>query len=58
MICDGVGGPGLQVLDDVLEEGDDHDALAAAVLVAEATGAVTGDDQLNRLVIPPGVTGN
>ena len=55
MIRDGVCGPGVQVPDDVLQQGDDHDPLAAAVLVAEATRPVSRDNQLDCLVIPPEV---
>ena len=53
VIRNGVRGSGIQVLDDVLQQGDHHNPLTAAVLVAEATHAITGDDQLDCLVIPP-----
>ena len=52
MICDGMRGSGVEVPDDVLQERDDHDALAAAVLVAEPAGPVSRDHQLHCLVIP------
>lgn len=53
VIGDGVRGSGVQVPDDVLQQGDHHNPLTAAVLVAESTHAVTGDYQLDCLVIPP-----
>ena len=53
VICDGLCSSGVQVPDDVLQQGDHHDPLAAAVLIAEATRSVSRDNQLNCLVIPP-----
>ena len=55
VIRDGLCGSGVQVPDDLLQQGDHHDPLAAAVLVAEATRTVSRDNQLNCLVIPPDV---
>ena len=53
VIRDGLRGSGVQVPDDVLQQGDHHNTLTAAVLIAEATRSVSRDNQLNCLVIPP-----
>ena len=48
-------GPGVQVSDDVLQQGDNLDPLTATVLVAEATCPVSEDNQLDCLIISPDV---
>ena len=52
---DGVCGSEVQVPDAILQQGDHHDTLAVPVLVSEATGAISRNDQLNCLVLSSGI---